>query len=118
MNLRHILLTALVLIGPDICFGQEDLSRHQPTVIPHRPAKSAIYVLKVDNKSLVLMPGQNEDITLKSFDADWIQSISIQKGKNMIDIYGKDARNGVVIITFRDFKIIPRELQDKFRESE
>ena len=47
---------------------------------------------------------------------DLIQSISVLKGKNMIDIFGKDARNGVVTITFKDLDMLSKELQNKFRQ--
>lgn len=116
MKLHHILLTAIVLIGHNICFGQKDHSRQLSTVTRYKPAKPAILVLKVDKKSLVLMPQENEAMPLESFDPDWIKSISVLKGEDMIDIYGKEARNGVLIITFKDFNALSKELQNKFME--
>jgi hypothetical protein len=69
------------------------------------------YVLKVDDKSLDIGTGQLGKVKLSDLNNEWIESIEIIKGEKAIGKYGESRKDGVVIINFKDFNALSKELQ-------
>lgn len=110
------LLTALLLTN--LCFGQERADSHQSIVIrPTSSASSALFVLKAGTKSYQSKANKEDEISLESLDARWVESISVLKGNDALALYGEKGRDGVVIIRLKDHTAIPQALRNKFRET-
>lgn len=118
MKTKQIILVTILAFGQSLCFGQSDQTKKELGSI-HIKSKgdSPLYVLKVDNKSLEFEAGKNENLVLETIDPNSIESISVLKGNEAKDKYGDKGQNGVVIITFKDFNLLSKELQTKLTDS-
>jgi hypothetical protein len=77
---------------------------------------SVYFVLKVGNRSVEFDPRKNEESEAIPIEPNTIESISVLKGEEAKNKYGEGAKHGVVIITFKDFDMISKELQKKFSD--
>jgi hypothetical protein len=73
-------------------------------------------VLKVDDKTLKVDKGPFAKITLNEINPNWISSINVRKDHQAIEEFGEEAKGGVIVITFKDFNTLSKELQDAFNE--
>jgi hypothetical protein len=107
-------LAVLVFAGT-FCFGQEKENNTPFAVVDYKPGtNAALLVLDVGNRKL--MAAKGEEVKVESFDTRWLQSISVLKGKDATDLYGDKAKNGVIVLVFKDYDLVPKTLQSKFTE--
>ena len=118
MKIKLIIIVTVLTIGHKLCFGQVDQTKKELEKIQIKSTQdSPFYVLKVDDKLLEFDSMKNEKLDLEIIDTNSIESISVLKANEATDKYGDKGRNGVVIITFKDFDLLSKELQIKFTDS-
>jgi len=119
MKIKNIILLTILVVGQNWCFGQVDQNKRELEKIQTNSTQdSPFYILKVDNKSLEFDSNKNQKFDLKTVDQNSIESVSVLKGSDATDKYGDKGQNGVIVITFRDFKLLSKELQLKFNDSD
>lgn len=117
MKIKQIILATTLAFGLTPCFGQTDQTKTESASIQLKSKPgSPFYVLTVDEKNLELDARKNEHVDLATIDPNTIESIQILKGREAKDKYGDKGQNGVVIITFKDFNLLSKELQAKFTD--
>jgi hypothetical protein len=116
MNIKQIIFISVLAIGHSLCFAQGDLFKNESGAQKFNSNDSIYFVMKVDDRSLEFDPRGNEKFDFASLDPNTIQSISILKGEEAKNNYGNRAQHGVVIVTFKDFDMISKELQKKFTD--
>lgn len=99
-------------------FAQDTL-RYKPTESAHVKIglPSPYYVLQVGEKSVGIDPKEDDKFDLKSINPEGIKEIHVLKGADAINKYGDNGTNGVVIISFKESYILPRDLQERFNDS-
>jgi hypothetical protein len=115
MKIKKILFVSVLVSASTLCFAQivqpENSSSQSSTA-----NDSILFVLKVDNKSFEVDPRKNEKLDFASIDPTAIESISVLKGLEAKDTHGNNRQNGVIIISFRNFNVLPKALQTKFSD--
>jgi hypothetical protein len=117
MKIKHIIFVSVLAIGHAFCFAQDDLFKNEFGTQKFNSNDSIYFVMKVGDRSVEFDPRENEKFDLAPLDPNTIQSISILKGEEAKNKYGDRAQHGVVIITFKDFNMISKELQKKFTDT-
>jgi hypothetical protein len=115
MKIKKILFVSILVSASTLCFTQivqPENSSSQSSAAND----SILFVLKVDNKSFEVDPRKNEKLDLASIDPTAIESISVLKGLDAKDTHGNNRQNGVIIISFRNFNVLPKALQTKFSD--
>lgn len=87
----------------------------QSDVNPHDP----LFIILIDDKSLEVLnnPNTKDSVSLNQFNPEWIESITVLKGKDSTDKYGERGQNGVVLITLKKdiLNTMPIEISRKFK---
>lgn len=98
-------------------FGQDF---NKPETVGHKPkmdnAVKPLFVLQADDKTVTLEEKLQSSV-LEAIDPNQIETIEVLKDSNAISKYGEAARNGVILIRFRDYKSLhfrTKELFEKF----
>ena len=73
-------------------------------------------VLKVDDKTLKIDQSKPTGEILNDIKPNWISTIEVWKDQKAIELYGEEAKGGVIVITFKDLTGLSKELQDRFNE--
>ena len=118
MKLKQIIFLTILTSVTNLSYGQsesakKELNSNQISLTKDYP----FTVLKVDDKLLEFNSGKNEKLDLDLIDPNSIESISVLKGKDATDKYGSKGLGGAIVITFKDFNSISKELQTKFIDS-
>lgn len=102
-------LTAFV-----VCLAFQGMAQEITTnILRADDPTTPLLLLKVDNRCLEIDSAKN--ITMDSIDPNTIKSIEVLKDKQKTtDLYGLKARAGVVVIYFKEFDLLSKELQSKF----
>ncbi|MBL7875660.1 MAG: hypothetical protein JNL53_08345 [Cyclobacteriaceae bacterium] len=117
MKIKNLFLLAFLALGHNLCFGQNNPSKNEIKQEFNTAMDSIFYVLQVDDKSLEFDPRKNEKLDLEALDPNSIESLSVLKGNDAMIKYGAKGHSGVIIITFKNFDMISKDLQIKFLES-
>jgi hypothetical protein len=115
MKNRHLLIVPVLSLALNLSFGQGK-EQEKKLVQSSTANDSILFVLKVDNKSFEVDPRKNEKLDFASIDPTAIESISVLKGLDAKDTHGNNRQNGVIIISFRNFNVLPKALQTKFSD--
>jgi len=78
------------------------------------PKQQPAVLLKYGAKASPLL--DQTEFNLDELDQDWIDTITILKGKHVRSLYGKKAKHGVVIVTFKAFDLLPGSIQTRLTE--
>jgi hypothetical protein len=76
-----------------------------------------LYVLKAEERIAIIDPAKGEKFDIESIDPSWIKAVDVLKGENAIKEYGEKASNGVVIIYFKDYYILSKEVHAFFENN-
>ncbi len=112
MKANQVFLLVIGLLGFQFCWAQSDSTDVKLPLLASIPRLH--YVLKVDGKSLDIGTGQLGKVKLSEINNEWVSAIEIIKGEKAIEKYGESRKDGVVIIKFKDFNDLPKELQTLF----
>lgn len=122
MKFRNLLFATLLIVGTQFCFGQEipssNLLEPKPPMEFKISSIQPYYVLKADDKSIGIISTEDNKFELSSIEAELISRMEVIKGKNATDQYGVLGANGVIVITFKNYATLPKELKDRFRDTE
>ncbi len=66
------------------------------------------------NKALIIIDGKKTDIDVSILDPQKVESVSVLKGEQARDAYGREGRNGVIIITTKKSANAVTVFPDKF----
>ncbi len=122
MRLKNLLLTALLIVGSQFCFGQDipipssDL-QPKPTVKFNISSTRPNYVLKADDKSVGIVSTYANDFKLNSIETELISKLEVIKGHNATVQYGELGADGVIVITFKNYVTLPQEIKDMFKDA-
>jgi hypothetical protein len=108
MRLALIVFT-LLLSGSYISFAQQDAT---PLLAPPEPP-APLLILHVDGETIELDPDKREVPDLESLDPKAMTSIQVLSGSDATLHYGNKGRNGVIIIEFKPYYILPPQLRGK-----
>jgi hypothetical protein len=115
MKTNQMFFLAVLVLAGTVCLGQEKDNNTQFAVVDYKPGPTAaLLVLDVGNRKLV--PAKGEEVSVESFNTRWLQSISVLKGKDATDLCGDKGKNGVIVLVFKDYDLVPQALQSKFTE--
>lgn len=78
-----------------------------------------LFIILADGKSLEVLnnPNTKDSVSLNQFNPEWIESITVLKGKDSTDKYGERGQNGAVLITLKKdiLNTMPIEISRKFK---
>lgn len=119
MKSNQILLLATLLLCTQFCLAQIEIKEEKidRIKINSESKLQPYFVLKVDDRTLEIGRGLLSNVKLEDINAEWISSVEVWKDQQAIDLYGLKALDGVVIISFKDFNILSKELQDMFNKT-
>ena len=118
MKTKQILLLVALMIGFQWCVGQNESKAEKSAKLRGDiVSQSEPYlVLKVDNKTLKIGKGKMASEKLNEIKADWVSTVEVWKDQKAVDLYGEDAKGGVIAITFKDINVLSKEFQDLFND--
>jgi hypothetical protein len=73
-----------------------------------------LYVLKADDKTVEIDPAKNEGFKMEMLDSDWIKSVEVLTAESALQEYGTRGQNGVVIVQFKSYYILSKEVHALF----
>lgn len=117
MKIKPIIFAAALTFSFSLCAGQTEPAAKVPEQLPFTSGHTPYYVLKAGDKSLELDPQVDAKFDWNLVDPNTIESIQVFKGDEAKASYGAKGQHGVVIITFKDFHFLSKELQTKFTDS-
>jgi hypothetical protein len=117
MKPKQILFIAVLTSCYTMCTGQDAQIKNEIfNIYPNYAKDSIIFVFKVEDKMAAFIPHENETVDLGFIEPFSIESISVLKANEAINKYGPHAKGGAVIITFKDFDLLPKDMQKMLHE--
>ena len=80
------------------------------------PVSQPLYVLKADDKTVEIDPTKNEQFKMETLESGWIKSIEVLSPESALGEYGARGRNGVVVVQFKSYYILSKEVHALFEE--
>gem|GEM_PF-5975711 len=112
MTLMFCFLSAL-------CFAQGELPASQTSGAPVSLLKNhPLVVLKAEKKLAVIDPNKDQDFSINKLTPDIIEAVDVLNGEKALKAYGDSGKHGVIIITIKQFSLVPKDLQGKFTDAE
>jgi hypothetical protein len=101
-----------------VCLAFQGMAQEKFTnVLQADNTRNPLFILKVDNQCLEINSSEGKEIAIDSIDPNTIKLIEVFKEKSKTtDQYGLKAQFGVVVIYFKEFDLLSKELQSKFEE--
>jgi len=118
MKALKIFVLASLLISVQFCLAQNQVKEESADTLKELPSSKIqpIYVIKVDGKTLDIGRGLFGKIKLDDIETEWISSVQVIKDEMAIEKFGIRGQYGVVVIQFKDFNLLSKELQQMFNE--
>lgn len=117
--MKKLKMTLLLCLLSVLCFAQGELPKLTPSGAPVSLLKNQpLVVLKAEKKLAIFDPKKDEDFVLNQLKPEIIEAVDVLNGDNATKAYGDNGRNGVIIITIKQFNLVPKELQGKFTDAE
>jgi hypothetical protein len=113
MKTNSLLLALCLMVMISISGAAQDKEPNYGTVKLFAKQKPYL-VLKVNDRVLEFKADDQDGLDLDKLDAINIESMQVLKDKEAFDQYAENGKNGVVIITFKNFDNLPHSLQDQF----
>jgi hypothetical protein len=117
MKIKPIIFAAALTFSFSLCAGQTEPAAKVPEQLPFTSGHTPYYVLKAGDYSLELDPNADPKFDWNLVVLNTIESMEMLKDDEAKSRYGEKGRHGVIIITFKDFQFLSKELQTKFTES-
>ena len=89
----------------------------KPFVAPPEPPPP-LFILNVDGKTVEIDPDVNKTPVDDLLDSDAINSIEFMTGDEGLMRYGHKGRNGVIIVNFKEYSVLPPGLLVKDGDGE
>jgi hypothetical protein len=109
-----IIITLCLVIVSLAGFSQDKAPQSKKTDVA---AAKPLYVLKAEEKTAIIDPAKGEKFEVESIDPSWIKFVDVLKGESAVKEYGEKASNGVVIIYFKDYYILSKEVHAFFENN-
>ncbi|MDV3308257.1 MAG: hypothetical protein LOY03_05495 [Cyclobacteriaceae bacterium] len=108
MKIIRVVLVAALACSIQFCVAQESTyaSENSQTLV-NEP--SPLLVLKIGDEITVLYPDLYETPRLNSIDSEWIKSIELIGPEESVRLYGKDGRDGAIVLEFKEGLVLARE---------
>ncbi|MFO7256862.1 MAG: hypothetical protein DIU61_004145 [Bacteroidota bacterium] len=108
MKLIRVVMAAALACCIQVCVAQESAyasenSRNLST------EPSPLLVLKIGDEVTVLYPDLYETPRLNSIDSNWIKSIELIGPEESVRLYGKEGRDGAIVLEFKEGLFLARE---------
>jgi hypothetical protein len=114
MKAIHLLFVTLIIATPLTTVAQKSERNYNAIKIlssqPH-------FVFKANDQTLEIPSTNEERVDLSILDPNSIASIHVLKNQEAIEQYGTNGKNGVIIISFKEFVKMPQSIQDKFKNT-
>lgn len=117
MKIKPLLFVATFTLSYTLCTGQTDPAAKLPEQLQFTSGQTPYYVLKAGDKSLELDPQADPKFDWNLIVLNTIESIQMLKDEDATSRYGENGKHGVIIVTFKDFHFLSKELQTKFTDS-
>ncbi|MBL7859578.1 MAG: hypothetical protein JNJ65_00355 [Cyclobacteriaceae bacterium] len=117
MKIKPLIFAAALTFTYALCAGQTEPAAKVPEQLPITSGQAPYYLLKAGDNSLELDPNADAKFDWNLVDPNTIESIQVFKGDEAKACVGAKGQHGVVIITFKDFHFLSKELQTKFTDS-
>lgn len=114
MKSLRVLLAAALVCSVQFCFAQNTayVSANSGTS-SNEP--QPLLVLKIDDVVTPLYPDLYEAPALGSINSDWIKSIELIGPVESIALYGDQAKDGAIVLEFKDDLIFAKETLIKLK---
>ncbi len=115
MRISHLLLTMVFVVAHCFCLAQGNARniRFDSARFSNKTL-APLFVLKAGNKYGEVDNVKDYSFDVRSINPDWIKEIQVLKDIASKSQYGDRGANCVVIISFKDFNILSKELQSRF----
>jgi hypothetical protein len=112
-DLMKSLFVFFFLLYSAAAFAQTESQNKSVTTVP---SPAPLYVLKADDKVAEIDPEKNKEFSVNSLKPDWIESVDVLTGDKARAEFGEKGRNGVIIIQFKSYYILSKEVHLLFEK--
>jgi hypothetical protein len=116
MKVIHLLFVTLIIVTPLTTVAQKSERNYNAIkILSSQPQPH--FVFKANDQTLEIPSTSEERVDLSILDPNSIASIHVLKNQEAIEQYGTNGKNGVIIISFKEFDKMPQSIQDKFNNT-
>lgn len=108
MKVIRVVMAAVLACSIQLCVAQESAyASENSQSFANEP--SPLLVLKIGDEVTVLYPDLYEAPRLNSIESEWIKSIELIGPEESVRLYGKDGRDGAIVLEFKEDLFLARE---------
>lgn len=108
MKIIRVVLAAALACSIQFCVAQESAyASDNSQTLSAEP--QPLLVLKMGDEVTVLYPELYEAPGLNSIDSKWIKSIELIGPEESVRLYGKEGRDGAIVLEFKEDLLLARE---------